>query len=134
MFSRTSIKEAFTVTPENQIDFSGLTRFFTNTLPNPIVTSDPSSIDLKPITTTHGYLSRPLQFVSNDRFLTNPAGDTIQKRQSACEATGNGDQFDHLVSLSETQDPKSTPRCGWVYNTQTPSNGRGAYGLSLIHI
>ena len=53
---------------------------------------------------------------------------SFAQRQAACENTSNGDQFDHLVNLSGSQDPNSNMRCGWVYNNKTPSAGRGAYG------
>ena len=56
------------------------------------------------------------------------SGDNIAAEQSKCEAVGSGDQFSHLTSLASTYNTQDKLRCGWVYNTQNPNNGRGAYG------
>lgn len=128
MFSWASIKEAFTVSQEDLTGFSKLSQFFTDTLPNPIPVSDPN-LDITSLTKTNDTPFKPVTFVSNQRLRTHPAGSKLADEQAACEAVGNGDQFDHLVSLAATQDSSSKLRCGWVYDTQKPSNGRGAYGL-----
>lgn len=123
---------------------AGLQTFLSNTLQNPLPTTD-MGLPLEAITTTVN--TRPSGVatkIDNNRLanikFSNPptasraavkAGiptDTFAARQAACEATGNGDQFDHLSSLAANQDPSSKMRCGWVYDNNNPANGRGAYG------
>jgi hypothetical protein len=127
-------------------------RFFGQTLPNPLPSASDMRMSLPSLTRTIN--TRPSKVpsmlynyrlanvtVPTDRKTTTTASSLLSQapggpsgiflnRQSACESTGNGDQFDHLVSLAANQDPSSNMRCGWVYNNQNPGNGRGAYGTS----
>lgn len=128
---------------------------FSKTMPNMIPTSD-MSLPLDELTKTIN--TRPSKVPSmlyNYRLanisLKNPPTATSAKstsaaagaagaaaagisqtsftqRQADCENSSNGDQFDHLVKLSGSQDPNSNMRCGWVYSNKNASNGRGAYG------
>lgn len=102
--------------------------YFSNTLPNVIFAQD-KSLDVQKMTLTKN--TRPSGtdfFIQNPRTRTGISGTYNATRQSQCEATGNGDQFDHLVSLAASQDGRSETRCGWMYDNTNPANGRGAYG------
>ena len=67
--------------------------------------------------------------LQNEFILTTNSmtGDLVGQRQAECEGSG-GDQFAHLSNLAANVNGKSRFRCGWVYNEETPSSGRGAYG------
>ena len=103
-------------------------QYFSQTLPNVIFSQD-KNLTLETITTTHNRINPGAPFsIKNPRIKTAISDDYATKRQQECQATGNGDQFDHLVSLAASQDGSSKARCGWIYNSQNPASGRGAYG------
>ena len=106
-------------------------KYFGVTLPNIIYNND-KSMDLVKITQTAN-----LRTGSEEAVLKNDwkkglgsIGDTLAAKQAACASVGSGDQFDHLSSLSATEDKNARIRCGWTYNNSKPQNGRGAFGNS----
>lgn len=104
--------------------------FFANTLPN-IVYSQDSNFPAEELTQTVGVQAAPQRpVIENVRIQNGINVDLLESRQAACEGSGGIDQFQHLTNLANSQDPYSRVRCGWMYNTQKPLNGRGAYGVS----
>jgi len=105
--------------------------FFSKTLPNGLVNND-KNIDYNAIMDTHSVKGRINATVAKNEWSINPdeTNKAFAAKQAYCESVGNGDQFDHLVSLASTEDTSSRLRCGWVYNNSNPDNGRGAYGLT----
>jgi hypothetical protein len=108
-------------------------RYFGDTLPN-LIYGNGQNLDLKKITKTANVRTSRSDAVLKNSWM---AGDnlgstnkTVSNKNAECEALGNGDSFDHLVSLNKSQDRQSRLRCGWVYDNSKPDNGRGAYGNS----
>jgi len=132
MFASGKTKEGFaTATFPNDpgsVATNSIQQYFSNTLPNVIFTQD-KNLDINSLSLTKN--TRPSgksSSIKNYTVKTNISANSANTRQSQCEATGNGDQFDHLVSLAASQDGRSKTRCGWTYNKENPANGRGAYG------
>jgi hypothetical protein len=99
-------------------------QYFTETLPNVIYSRD-KKLDLEYLTRSGNGSS----VIKNTRIKLNTSNGPAEQRNAECAATGNGDQFDHLVSLSSSQNGNSKTRCGWIYNSQNPEKGRAAYGV-----
>jgi hypothetical protein len=106
-------------------------KFFGVTLPNMIYNND-KDMDVSKITQTANIRTKQTESVLKNDWKKGAGnlGDRLAAKQAACEAVGNGDQFDQLSSLASTEDANSRIRCGWVYNNAKPSNGRGAFGTS----
>lgn len=105
-------------------------QYFGETLPNVLFSQD-KNLPLESITKGYNRINPEVPFsIKNPRVKTGVSNDYNTKREAECKATGNGDQFDHLVSLAASQDGRSKTRCGWMYNTQNPASGRGAYGTT----
>jgi len=104
---------------------------FRDTLPNVIYNND-SNLNLAALTSTVvPSISQTISPLKNEwkQPTTATAGAQFNALQSQCENAGNGDQFAHLSSLASTVDTSSRLRCGWVYNKEYYSRGRGALGV-----
>lgn len=106
-------------------------KYFGVTLPNMIYNND-KDMDLIKLTETANVRTQKSDAVLKNDWKKGlgSIGDTLAARQAACESVGSGDQFDHLSSLSATQDKNARIRCGWTYNNTNPSAGRGGFGNS----
>lgn len=106
-------------------------KYFGVTLPNMIYNND-KDMDLIKLTSTANVRTQESDAVLKNDWKKGlgSIGDTLAARQAACESVGSGDQFDHLSSLSATQDKNARIRCGWTYNNSNPSAGRGGFGNS----
>jgi hypothetical protein len=106
-------------------------KYFGVTLPNMIYNND-KKMDLIKITQTANVRTGSADAVLKNDWKKGVGniGETLAAKQAACESVGNGDQFDHLSSLSATEDKNARIRCGWTYNNSKPHNGRGAFGNS----
>lgn len=114
------------------INAKDIQNYYAETLPN-LIYSNGKKVDLVNITK-----SANLRKANSDAVLKNVwmkdndvkgTNSTVFDNNAACEAIGSGDSFDHLSSLARNEDRQARVRCGWVYNTSNPSNGRGAYGI-----
>lgn len=106
-------------------------KYFGVTLPNIIYNND-KDMDLIKLTETANVRTQQSDAVLKNDWKKGlgSIGDTLAARQAACESVGSGDQFDHLSSLSATQDKNARIRCGWTYNNSNPPAGRGGFGNS----
>ena len=104
--------------------------FFSKSMPMGLVNND-KKINYNALMDTHMVKGRIMPTVAKNEWSINPeeSNKAFAAKQAQCESVGNGDQFDHLTSLSKTEDTSSRLRCGWVYNNSNPDNGRGAYGI-----
>jgi len=110
-----------------------LINFYKTDPPNVVYTSDPEI----PLTTvSQSYMSnRGMNSVLENRDSRSGvagslgiSGTALQNKRNECELSGSGDKFNHLVSLTESQNPTSAVRCGWVYDSTNPNNGQGKLG------
>ena len=141
-----SLLEPFTVSPADASSQEELRYYYGDKKPNAIFSGADRNIPLaKPTTTYMGTLldetvanyagqkganrrESPLEdkWLMPNNALTK---DLLSARQAACESLGTAsDQFAHLSDMAANVDPKSRIRCGWIYNTTDPFQGRGAYG------
>ena len=108
-------------------------KYFSETLPN-LINNNVQTIDLEKITQSANVRSGKSESVLKNLWLRGNRKDntdyTVAAKNAECEAIGNGDSFDHLVSLASSVDKQNRLRCGWVYNNQNAEQGRGAYGNS----
>ena len=105
--------------------------FFAEALPNGMVNND-KRMNYKPLIQTTNVRSKASDSIIPESWNINldESVKIVDNRQALCESVGSGDQFDHLSSLAANEDTSSRVRCGWVYNSSNPANGRGALGVS----
>jgi hypothetical protein len=149
--------EPFTVSQADSVSHERLRYYYGDKRPNAILSGTDSNLNMTSNTTTYmgrliseltgtgtgSYTGGPANYggqvgsdrrsnVADDRnVLTNNAltNDLLSRRNAACMSLGNSpSQFAHLTSLAANVDPASKMRCGWIYNTANPQQGRGAYG------
>ena len=104
---------------------------FKDTLPNAIFNNDPS-LDLAALSATVvPSISATVSPLKNEWKQPTTPTTTAQfnTMQAECENVGNGDPFAHLSSLASSVDTSSRLRCGWVYDKENYSRGRGALGI-----
>ena len=124
IFGRTN--ESYTDTPETT-GTKQIQRHFETPQNTNIYTNDPS-VPLATLTeTVNTQFTQKVPILTAGLIKKSLSGELLVQRQVACEGS-SGDQFDHLVSLENGFNPSSQLRCGWMYNTQNPANGRGALG------
>jgi len=108
---------------------NAINQYYDTTLPNPVYVQN-RNIDINRLT---GNLSNDLKTseagIDNTRLESGLSSELLATRQAQCEGGGVIDKFQHLTNLVNSQDPQSRARCGWIYNTQNPQNGAGAYGI-----
>ena len=106
-------------------------QYFGDILPNLVYTND-KKLNINTITRTTSTRLQDTLPLFNKRHTNNEnARDNtaqLAAAQAACESLGGGSQLEHITSLAKHEDKKSRLRCGWVYDTNNPQNGRGAYG------
>lgn len=123
-------KYSFDYTKEPNKSQEELRYYYGEKLPNAVLSGNDRSIPLTKATTTYMGDTNNKKIALDDRYLlpnNSLTKDLFTQRQAACEGS-RGDPFAHLSQLADSFDPKSRFRCGWVYNSTTPSAGRGAYG------
>ena len=123
-------KVAFNYTTEPNKSQEELRYYYGEKLPNAVLSGNDRSIPLTKSTNTYLDDLNNMRPALDDRYLlpnNSLTKDLLSDRQAACEGSG-GDTFSHLSQLAANVDTKSRYRCGWVYNSTTPSAGRGAYG------
>ena len=104
--------------------------YFSETLPNMIYNND-KTMDFGPLTGTINIATGKQETILKNAWKKGEGevNDNLAARQAECESTGNGDQFDHLTSMASSIDTSARARCGWIYNSTNPDNGRGALGI-----
>lgn len=78
-------------------------------------------------------INRSSNVVDNGHILrvnNELTGTILSDRDIACrgEATGLNGKFLQLSAMATNVNPTSKMRCGWIYNSNNPSQGGGAYG------
>jgi hypothetical protein len=109
-----------------------ISRYYAKTLPNIIYNNDPS-MNLAELTRTTNPRTLDSKSVLDNDWKKNiniNSNNTLLSQQAACENVGARDQFAHLSSLESTVDTSSRLRCGWVYNRENYTRGRGALGIN----
>jgi hypothetical protein len=146
-----SILEPFTVSNEDHQSQEELRYYYGDRRPNAVYSSGDRDIPLTSPTATYmgtdatgtvklwnntviPKIDRRESALNDKHLLPNNAltNKLLEERQRACEslASGEPDQFTHLSNLAANVNEKNRFRCGWIYNTSNPVNGRGAYGSS----
>jgi hypothetical protein len=149
--------EPFVVSDADLAAQERLRYYYGEQRPNAIlVGTDPSASNLSLNSNTTTYMGRLISELSGTGSYTGPSNyagqvgsdrrsnaaddrwvlpnnaltkNLLAGRQAACESLGNASsQFGHLSDLAANVDPKSRMRCGWIYNSANPNQGRGAYG------
>jgi len=149
-----TVFEPFTVSQADLASQERLRYYYGDKKPNAILSSSDSNLDLGLNTTTFmgmlnseitggGLNTQPANFagevglnrkinaVDDGHILKHNSltKNLLETRNAACMSLGTSpSQFAHLTSLAANVDPASKMRCGWIYNTANPSDGRGAYG------
>jgi hypothetical protein len=121
-------REGFAGTTDTRA--SDVNSFFANTLPNPILVTD-RNLNIASLTTDQlAGTTRITPVLQNVQLQTGQSSQLLAQRQAQCESSGSVDKFQHLTNLANSQNPTSPARCGWIYNTQNPQRGAGAFGTS----
>jgi hypothetical protein len=134
-----SLLEPFRVSPQDAASQEDLRYYYGNKLPNAVLSGKDRNIPLDLPTTTYmgnlmgnDNLNRRSKTLDDKFLLPNNAltKDLFVQRQAACSSKSNGDTLAQLTSLANSVDPNASLRCGWMYNTQNPDQGAGAYGTA----
>lgn len=149
--------EPFAVTSADMASQEQLRYYYGDQRPNAIlVGSDPSASNLNLNSNTTTYMGRLISELTGSGSYSGPSNyanqvgsdrrsnamddkhvlpnnaltkDLISARQAACQSLGTAtSQFAHLTNLAANVNPTSRFRCGWIYNTADPGQGRAAYG------
>jgi hypothetical protein len=124
--------EGFTLSNDSSVGAADIKKYYAVTLPNIIYNNDPT-VNLANMTKTANLrFSNSTSVLNNDwkKSADIASNGELTAQQAACEGTGGRDQFAHLGSLARSVDTNSRLRCGWVYNTNNYTQGRGALGIS----
>ena len=116
--------EGFTTTKETQ----DIRNYFAIATPNIFANNDSSS-NVSFTKTSNPYVSSKYDNVLDPRRRANVSGaaNRLAVGNAACEGDGS---FTHLSNLAATQIDPNTQTCGWMYNSDNPNNGGGAYGTN----
>ena len=148
-----SLMEPFVVSATDAAGHESLRYYYGEKVPNAIYSGPDRDIPLEKLGTTYlgnltdgdvmsfmpgsdkpKIISEPLNRktspIKDEHLLpTNSLSmDLISERQAACEGRGGISAIDQLTLLASNVDANARLRCGWMYDSQNPVSGRGAYG------
>lgn len=128
MFGRIldQMKEPFTT----KAGMNDIKTYYSKVLPNIILNND-SKINLPVLTEISNTRIGTKQDTVRQQWLqTDKNKQLLLEKEAKCRRTNGLDAFDRLTQLSNTEDPSSQLRCGWINNRINPRAGGGAIGVS----